>query len=423
MVVAAGLFHNIIVPDNNRVHGFHSLAGTTPFPKLSSFSSFSSSSSSFSRSFITRAEPSKEAEKTDETSSSDRVFDLSEKLNHVGKTTDDFVQKLLGKKDQDNGVHGDDGDQESSDGDSGGGGFFGTIKNAMDDAFEKGKEIEKKIEGLAAERKLAADRKSSTSVDHPEEAYEDGIQKFMKLLTSSTPKESLNDVVEQARSSMAGTVGDVNDQTTSAKDILDVAQRAVNMLDARLRDFFGSDGLPALSLTSLMYYLEFEDELKNPSWKRRKHRFFPGIDIAKMDELYEKMVLAKLGYADTVEEIQETLAKDYNAELVYATVESLPNKPSHFIAIPRDQSSWSSTLEVMIVVCGTKSISDVLSDLLCDEGEYRGGYAHIGIKEAGEWLVEEHTPLLEKLRTLTKKRKLKLTLVGHSLGAGAATSK
>jgi hypothetical protein len=106
--------------------------------------------------------------------------------------------------------------------------------------------------------------------------------------------------------------------------------------------------------------------------------FFPWIDIAMMDDLYTKMTLAKLGYAETVEEIQQSLAENYNSELVYATVESNPNKPSHFIAVPRDQSSWSPYLEVMVVVCGTKSMSDVLSDLMCDEGEYRGGLAHIG---------------------------------------------
>jgi hypothetical protein len=233
-------------------------------------------------------------------------------------------------------------------------------------------------------------------------------------MTRIPKNESVNDVIAQTRDSLSSNAGDVSDQTSSAKDILVVAKRAASMLESKLTEFFGPDGPPSLSLTSLMYYFEAEDELKNPSWKRRKHRFFPGIDIAKMDELYDKMVLAKLGYAETVEEVQETLSKDHNSELVYATVESLPNKPSHFIAVPRDQSSWSPYLEVTIVVCGTKSMSDVLSDLLCHEGEYRGGFAHTGIMESGQLLVEKHTPLLERLKSLTNKRKIKLTLIGVS---------
>jgi hypothetical protein len=56
-----------------------------------------------------------------------------------------------------------------------------------------------------------------------------------------------------------------------------------------------------------------------------------------------------------------------------------------------------------------------------DTAPYRGGLAHAGITEAGHWLVEKHNGLFQKLRELTNKKKIKLTLVGHSLGAGAAT--
>jgi hypothetical protein len=114
-----------------------------------------------------------------------------------------------------------------------------------------------------------------------------------------------------------------------------------------------------------MYYVEKEDERKNPSWKRRKHRFFPGIDMDMMDECYEKLLLARLGYADTVQQIKDELKRDYNSELVYCALESLPNKPAHFVAVKRDQSRWSNELEVLVVVCGTKSITDVITDLLC----------------------------------------------------------
>jgi hypothetical protein len=57
---------------------------------------------------------------------------------------------------------------------------------------------------------------------------------------------------------MSVNAGDVSDKTASAREILDVAIRAGKMLESRLSTFFGPEGPPALSLTSLIYYLEAE---------------------------------------------------------------------------------------------------------------------------------------------------------------------
>ena len=62
-----------------------------------------------------------------------------------------------------------------------------------------------------------------------------------------------------------------------------------------------------------------------------------------------------------------------------------------------------------------------MTDCVVDAVPYRGGKAHSGILNSGKWLVSEHKELLEKLRKLARKRGIKLTLVGHSLGAGAAS--
>ena len=74
-----------------------------------------------------------------------------------------------------------------------------------------------------------------------------------------------------------------------------------------------------------------------------------------------------------------------------------------------------------MVVRGTRTVSDALTDAMMEATDYRGGKTHRGILQSGRYLVERHTELLEKLCQLAGKRKVKLTLVGHSLGAGAAT--
>lgn len=238
------------------------------------------------------------------------------------------------------------------------------------------------------------------------------------LLSPNSSNESLDNVLEKIRN-ISGE-GEIQDVST-AIEVLDVAKRCQQMLDLKISSFFGEKGLPPLQLQQLLYFIEKEDEIKNPSWKRRKHFFFPGIDIKQMDDLNEKLKLTDLAYADTTEEIRNRLDTEWNSELVYCNLQSMPNKPAHFIAVKRNQSPWSNELEVLLVVCGTKSIPDIITDLLCDVEPYRDGYAHSGIRKSGQWIAKKHGNLLEMLRTLSNKKKIKLMLLGHSLGAGAAT--
>jgi pimeloyl-ACP methyl ester carboxylesterase len=175
-------------------------------------------------------------------------------------------------------------------------------------------------------------------------------------------------------------------------------------------------------LLSFTDYLELEDERKNPSWKRRAHRFCSGIDVDKVVELNCALQIALLSYADTVDEIRAGLEiHTIPHELVYAEARSEPGQPAHFIAIKRDQSSTSPTLEVLMGVRGTKTVADAITDILCDVEDYKGGKAHSFILASGKFLVEKHTKLLEELLTKSGKSKVKLTLIGHSLGAGVAS--
>lgn len=248
--------------------------------------------------------------------------------------------------------------------------------------------------------------------------YENMGKTLLKLITSSGETSAVDEIIKQAKN-MEGQ-GDVADKV-GLTDVAEIAQKAVLKLEEQIGDFLGDEHLPAIVPSQLFFYLENQEEVKNPSHKRRKHRFYPGVDIKRVEDLNRKLRLGLLSYADTLDEIQQVLETNFNSELAFCAMESLPGKPSHFIAVKKDQSYWSNYLEVTLVVRGTKTITDVITDLLCEASPYRGGYAHDGILESGQYLVKKHHNLLKKLCNLAGKKKVKLTLVGHSLGAGAAS--
>jgi hypothetical protein len=186
----------------------------------------------------------------------------------------------------------------------------------------------------------------------------------------------------------------------------------------------------------VLYYLESTDEIKNPSWKRRKHRFHKQVPINSIIDLHDALYLSQLAYADTVQEIQNGIAnfRNNSHQLIYARPKGLPGEPSHFIVVKKEalvpnellQSSLllpkveKKPLEVLIVVRGTKEFGDILTDTLLDETTFLNGTAHNGMAKAGEWLASEHLNLLSSLHIASRRSKLKLTLIGHSLGAGTA---
>jgi hypothetical protein len=239
----------------------------------------------------------------------------------------------------------------------------------------------------------------------------------------SSKTTTVQDIVTQARN--MEDQGDVND-TVSLGKLLEIAKHSKEQLEFTLQDFLGNMDLPALSPTDIYYFLEHEDETKNPSVKRRQHRFFSGVDIDQVNQLNEQLQLALLSYSDSLEEIQTSLEKQFQYELAYCDMNSTPGRPSHFIAVNKNQSASSSifasqdSLEVLLVIRGTKTITDIITDLLCDASPYRGGYCHKGIMESGQYLANKHTGLFKNLLQVSGKKKINLTLIGHSLGAGAA---
>ena len=284
---------------------------------------------------------------------------------------------------------------------------------------------------------------------------------FSSLLTGEISQEEFSQFIHAAQSMTQK--GDVN-ETRSALDLLqlflekqnEVKQHIVTSLGETLDLKEGGGWI--FDPTSMFYYLEREDSVKHPSWKRRKHRYFKGVDVSLVTDLNYALFLAEVAYYDSKEKIQSALKRrqgdaandDANMntnegdkttpnqknpaksnekhhtsdndtwELVYCQLDSLPEQPSHYVAVKRGQSRWSPNLEVLMVVRGTSTIPDILTDALLDDEDYRNGRAHAGILRSGKYLARKHSGLMEHLMELSKKKGIKLTLVGHSLGAGAA---
>lgn len=76
-----------------------------------------------------------------------------------------------------------------------------------------------------------------------------------------------------------------------------------------------------------------------------------------------------------------------------------------------------------MVVRGTKSVPDMLTDAFLNATPYRQGYAHAGILRAGTYLANKHLDLLRNInkQLFNGQKNIHVTLIGHSLGAGAAT--
>jgi hypothetical protein len=240
--------------------------------------------------------------------------------------------------------------------------------------------------------------------------------------------KSFGDILSLLRQQVIGDVtatgdGDDSDELKSRLD--------------RVAGKYVGDRLSSSFVAALGAYLEHEDEVKNPSWKRRMHRYYPGIRMEHLEELYRGLILAYYAYGDTEDEIRSNLNRR-GYELLNCDLTSAPGRPAHYVAVQRSRkgkpaggdkswfsllsssSSCSSGLPVVIVVRGTKTLADVLTDLLCESCEYRGGKAHAYIVAGGRYLAQKQAPLLRQLAEISG-MDLRVTLVGHSLGAGAAT--
>ncbi len=244
------------------------------------------------------------------------------------------------------------------------------------------------------------------------------VQSSLMGLLMGPNQRMVEELIAKARNSSEQ--GDVSD-SVSLEELMTILKIAGEEFGNMIEKYLDGKDLPSIWPTNLYYFVEFEDEVKNFSYRRRKHRFCRGINVEYVNELNSFMRIAEIGYLDDMERIKKELSETFGYEVMYCQMDSLPGQPSHFLAIKKDQSSWSSSLDMLICVRGTKSITDVITDLLADEVDYRGGKAHSGICKGGQYLAEKHMDTFQEFLKASGKKKINLTLVGHSLGAGAAS--
>lgn len=86
--------------------------------------------------------------------------------------------------------------------------------------------------------------------------------------------------------------------------------------------------------------------------------------------------------------------------------------PRHLVALDLEREA------IVVAIRGTSSISDVITDLLCENEPFENGYAHSGIKKAAEALLNLLVPTLRDV--LSSHPEFTIVVTGHSLGAGSA---
>ena len=313
--------------------------------------------------------------------------------------------------------------------------LFGTIKGAVGDVVENVtgvvesvteavedvvEDVTDVVEKVKATKEGKTDSSRSTKDGKTVRTGSEGFASLTDLVSGivfgkSSSNEAVRNLIDSARENVD--VGDVDDSAS-----LEELYALFRDLWLTLDKAFAGVVLSRFDPTALFYFLELEDEKKNPSWKRRVHRYMKGVDVRMVNDLFDALQFAHLAYACKESDIRdglESFSEKY--ELVYYDPESKPGEPSHYLALKKGQSRWSNTLDVILSVRGTDSIDDILTDSLGIPVEYRGGKAHDGFVRSGKHIVELHKPLLEEMLRMSGKKKIKLRIYGHSLGGATGT--
>jgi hypothetical protein len=248
-----------------------------------------------------------------------------------------------------------------------------------------------------------------------------------------------------------------NAQLTTAQ-ILQLYGNSTKAVLQQLKDTFGdSVRLDRFDPLQVYYYMQHQEQVKNAVWKRQQHRFLPRLETSVAIQLADGLYLSHLSYVNTVLDVERGLQafKNNSWKLLFATTDSQPYQPAHFIVIHRElaplqqqhqqqhndgsKKDWWNTyrfdthgydkqnqqqsqedLHVAVVVRGTKGFGDFLTNGLLSLTDFMGGKAHEGMLKSAYWLVNQTVPRLQQLLEQTGRHKVQLWLVGHSLGAGAA---
>jgi hypothetical protein len=99
-------------------------------------------------------------------------------------------------------------------------------------------------------------------------------------------------------------------------------------------------------------------------------------------------------------------------ELLFMSSGAAIGVPKHYIALD------SLSRAVVLVIRGSMSVSDCLTDVVTDSEEFCGGEAHRGIAHAARVIFESTRSILSS--ALAARPGWRLVVTGHSLGAGTA---
>ncbi|KAK3238411.1 hypothetical protein CYMTET_51576 [Cymbomonas tetramitiformis] len=130
------------------------------------------------------------------------------------------------------------------------------------------------------------------------------------------------------------------------------------------------------------------------------------VKSLKQDCLY-----ADAAYLETVEQICEKSGLTMEDVRVFHQV-SKPFQPSHYLAVDSKNEC------VLLVVRGTFSAFDIVTDLTAVSEPFVSGYAHSGMLQAARWLKDAVSSKLQE--TMKQHPGFSLKVIGHSLGAGTA---
>jgi len=282
-------------------------------------------------------------------------------------------------------------------------------------------------------------------------------------VTTTTSTSSLIEMAREFNANIHGgstsRVGNTSDNNQKTKDTNNKDMEEFWSLIKECKEQWSTvllkenSNITHLSPLAFMYYLGYEESRNTPSYRRRMHRFYPNYFINEEDDilvetqlrdLHNALYLSTISYMTKVEDIHQALDGFSDTwVMVYCEVNSRPRQPAHYICLKKEQEKklegtggfrwpWQgdNILDVLLVVRGTKEIGDVLSDALIETVPYgddddkkkdggSGGFAHGGILKSANYLVEKHTKLLETLLKESGHDKIRLSIIGHSLGAGA----
>ena len=290
--------------------------------------------------------------------------------------------------------------------------------------------------------------------------------------------DALTDLIESV-SSAGHLQYNKNTKHLSIPDMIDVFWTTIQSVKQQLEGTFKSVLdliLPIVNPLKVYYFMLEQEIVHNPVYKRREHAYYTDVSVHTAIQISEGLYVSQLAYASDCTTIQKHLKLFQNNSwiLINCTTTPQPLQPAHFLAIrqstfesnvtwnyPMDSSrttsndassttssSWTTMLwenirdalnltnmdntrnnknmelEAMLVICGTKDVADMMSDALLEPTPYGNsthqGLAHSGIYQSALYIHDTYRDFLENLIQKTNRTKLKLWLIGHSLGGGTA---